>query len=159
MPWKSPTNCPNCFRSFHTYHRLQTNRAIIYSRTGPPPEVISVLSYPPLSPPSPGTLNLRFVLSPVNPSDINVIEGVYPLKPPPSHFSLITPPTFIAGNEGLAEVRGVGEGVYGFSDGDWVVLTKQQGGTWNTAVNVDASGVVKLREGGLVPAWYSSQRR
>ena len=41
-------------------------------------------------------------------------------------------------------MRGVGEGVYGFSDGDWVVLTKQQGGTWNTAVNVDASDVVKI---------------
>ncbi|THH19263.1 hypothetical protein EW146_g1886 [Bondarzewia mesenterica] len=140
----------SALRAFSTSCCWQANRALVYSKTGPPPDVLTAFTYPKLPAPSAGTLNLRFVLSPINPSDINVIEGVYPVKPQPSFQTVQGLSVFIAGNEGLAEVTNVGEGVDDFQLGDWVVLTKQQAGTWNTATNAHVSEVVRIpRKGNL----------
>lgn len=90
--------------------RSLSNRAVIFTENGPPISAVRIVSFPPLPPPPPQTLNIRYILSPVNPSDINVIEGVYPAKPlPRSNLAAAGPgsaeqPCFIVGNEGLAEV-------------------------------------------------------
>ncbi|KAI0064680.1 NAD(P)-binding protein [Artomyces pyxidatus] len=131
-------------RLFSTTNRLQANRAFVYSQNGSPKEVLTALTYPSLSPPPPGTLNLRYLLSPINPADLNVIEGVYPSKPSPSSFPNLSSQVFVAGNEGLAEIKDVGSGVDGLQVGDWVVATKQQVGTWASARNVQASEVLKI---------------
>ncbi|KAG6908434.1 hypothetical protein DXG01_004659 [Tephrocybe rancida] len=127
-----------------------TNRAIVYSQPGNPATVLSALSYRPLPPPAKKTLNVRFLLAPVNPADINVIEGVYPAKPEPRN-DLATSgtgsddaPAFVAGNEGLAEVSEVGEGVPGLKEGDWVIMTRPQTGTWCTGRNVGMDDVEKV---------------
>lgn len=54
---------------------------------------------------------------------------------------------FVAGNEGLAEVTQVGQGVSGLERGEWVVVSKQQAGTWCSAANVDAGDVIKVPKG------------
>lgn len=59
------------------------------------------------------TVHVRFLAAPINPSDINQIEGSYPLRP--SVFPAV------AGNEGVAEVLAVGTGVTDMHVGDWVV--------------------------------------
>jgi trans-2-enoyl-CoA reductase len=90
------------------------------------------------------------LLSPINPADINVVEGVYPSKP--SLVSCLATsgkgspeePVFIGGNEGLAEVVRIGDGVTGLQEGDWVIMKKQQAGTWCTEKNVQVDDVLRL---------------
>ena len=73
---------PAAYRTFATSAR-RADRAIVYAKNGEPPSVLRAVSYPPLEAPKPGTINVKYILSPINPADINVIEGVYPAKPSP----------------------------------------------------------------------------
>lgn len=136
---------------FATCSVLQAGRALVYQQNGNPSNVLGAVTFPALSPPEPHTLNINFLLSPVNPADINVIEGVYPSKPTPrtslakSGKGSPTTPVFIAGNEGLAQVANVGSGVTSLQKGDWVIMTKHQVGTWASNVNVGVDDVLKVR--------------
>lgn len=58
-------------------------------------------------------MRVRFLASPINPSDLNQIEGTYPVKPPGLPA--------IGGNEGVARVEEVGKMVERFKVGDLVV--------------------------------------
>ncbi|KAG5732859.1 hypothetical protein E4T56_gene7945 [Termitomyces sp. T112] len=126
------------------------NRAVFYAQHGDPTKVLNVLSYRSLPPPAKNTLNVRFLLAPINPADINVIQGVYPAKPEPrydlvpSGLGSSETSVFVAGNEGLAQVAEVGEGVQGLKEGDWVIMTKPQVGTWCTGKNVGMDDVEKV---------------
>ena len=132
-------------RLFSTSARIQTNRVIIYSQNGQPADVLRALTIPNLTtPPSPQTVNLRFILSPINPADVNVIEGVYPSKPQPSSFPGVEGEVYVGGNEGLGEVTSVGEGVKSVKRGDWVVMKDPQVGTWRSAANVREGQVLKV---------------
>lgn len=52
------------------------------------------------------------VMAPINPSDINMIEGTYPIRPPMPA---------IGGNEGVAQVIEVGKAVKGLARNDMVI--------------------------------------
>jgi hypothetical protein len=133
---------------------LAGNRAIIYSTNGDPARVLSAFSFPELPPPPPNTANIRFLLAPINPADINVIEGVYPARPEPdvSLSQAKDHPLFVGGNEGLGKVMDVGEGVVDLQKDDWVVMTKAQSGTWASAKNIALSDVLKVPKQGLSEA-------
>ncbi|KAI0296047.1 trans-2-enoyl-CoA reductase [Russula brevipes] len=133
-------------RLFSTSARLHANRAIVYSQNGQPADVLRALTIPSLAPaPPPQTANVRFVLSPINPADVNVIEGVYPSKPRPSSFPGVQGDVFVGGNEALAEVTAVGEkSVRGLKRGDWVVMKASQVGTWRSAANVREDQLLKV---------------
>ncbi|KAG2011554.1 trans-2-enoyl-CoA reductase [Coprinopsis cinerea AmutBmut pab1-1] len=131
-------------------------RAVIYTENGDPTSVLQILSYPPIpATPPPNSLNIKYLLSPINPADINVIEGVYPSKPTrtdslgnSSGLGSEGHPVFIGGNEGLAEVTAVGQGADGmYKVGDWVVVTKQQSGTWMSERNIPAPDVARVPGG------------
>ncbi|KAJ2919477.1 hypothetical protein MD484_g929, partial [Candolleomyces efflorescens] len=133
--------------------RICLGRAIVYSDNGDPKTVLEALSLPKLAvPPPPSSVNIKFLLSPINPADINVIEGVYPSKP--TKTDALTAqgkgsegqPVFVGGNEGLAQVVAVGEGVRPeyLKEGDWVVVTKQQSGTWMTERNIPVVDVARV---------------
>ena len=139
--------------AFSTTKRLFsacTNRALVYSHNGDPCKVLTSVCYPTLPAPAPNTLNIQFILTPINPADLNVIEGVYPLKP--SQCDSLTPsgrgsrnsPVFLAGNEGLARVTEVGSGVDSLDKNDWVVMNAQHAGTWCTNKNVGIADVIKV---------------
>ncbi|KAF9078050.1 hypothetical protein BDP27DRAFT_1310677 [Rhodocollybia butyracea] len=134
------------------------NRAIAYTQNGDPAEVLNVITYPKLSPPSPNTVNIKFILSPINPADINTIEGVYPAKPSwtsdlaSSGWGSKGKQVYVGGNEGLAKVVEVGEGVEGLKKDDWVVMDKPQLGTWATSRNVSFEDVIRLPATGLTEA-------
>ena len=73
---------------------------------------------------------VKFLCSPINPADINTIQGVYPLKPPLPAFG---------GNEGLAEVIDVNTPAYQgktatreIQVGDWVIPAGPGFGTWRS---------------------------
>lgn len=128
-------------RAFATSALRLGNRAIVYSSHGDPSSVLSVVSFPDLPPPPPNTLNIRFLLSPINPADINVIQGIYPAIPStcPSSPRLLVP-----GNEGLAEVVQTGDNVTDLHPGDRVIMIKQQIGTWISGRNVHSCDVLKV---------------
>jgi trans-2-enoyl-CoA reductase len=140
----SLTCIPASARLFSTSARIQANRAIVYSRNGQPADVVRALTIPNLPPPPPQTVNLRFIMSPINPADVNVIEGVYPSKPRPSSFPGVQDDVFVGGNEGLGEVTSVGLGVRGLKPGDWVVMKDSQMGTWRNAANVRKGQLLKV---------------
>lgn len=86
---------------------------------------------------TPSTLHLRFLASPINPADINQIEGVYPIKPPFSTEHIQSNvPVAIGGNEGVAEVIAVGNEVSGVKVGDWVVMADSGFGACALCFNV-----------------------
>lgn len=68
-------------------------------------------------------VRLKFLASPVNPADINTIQGVYGVKP--------TLPSF-AGNEGVAQVLDIGPDVTKVAVGDWVIPFDSGIGTWRS---------------------------
>lgn len=79
------------------------------------------------------TVHVKFLASPINPADVNMIQGAYPIKPKFQKLGgdddkLLA----VGGNEGLAEVIGVGEDVKDLKVGDQVVMANTGYGTWRT---------------------------
>ena len=69
-------------------------------------------------------IHVRWLAAPINPADINVVEGTYALLPE------VLPA--VGGNEGVAEVVAVGAGIEYFTPGDWVVPRRPLLGTWRS---------------------------
>lgn len=105
-----------------------------------------------ISPAHSNLLTVRFLASPINPADINQIQGTYPSKPTFT-TSLGTPePVAVGGNEGVAEVIGTGEKVKGLKRGDWVLSKRQSFGTWRTHAQTTEDLLLKIEDrSGLTP--------
>ncbi len=83
--------------------------------------------------PAGGQLLLAMSAAPINPADLNVLEGKYGELPElPA----------VVGNEGAGRVLAVGEGVEGFSVGDLVL--PMQRGTWTQRMLVPAESAIRL---------------
>ena len=120
-------------------------KALTFSEYGEPPSVLSLHGHS-ISPPHGDKMTIRFLASPINPADINQIQGVYPSKP---NFTtdLGTPnPIAVAGNEGVAEVIALGDKAKnaGYKKGDWVFMKGPGFGTWRTHASATTNQVVKL---------------
>lgn len=105
-------------------------------RHGDPAEVLAIHRLE-LGPPGPGQVLVRMRRAPVNPADINVIEGTYGRLP-------VLPAT--VGNEGLGEVVAFGSGVSGLAVGD-LVRPLDGIGTWATVLVADAARCLRLPAG------------
>ncbi|GIL80846.1 hypothetical protein Vretimale_9439 [Volvox reticuliferus] len=120
-------------------------RALIYDKPGEPLATLALRGLPALRECGPGEVQLRFLQSPINPSDVNTIQGKYPIQPPL--------PGAVPGHEGVAEVLAVGPEVSGLSAGDWVVPLTPAQGTWRSAGTFSAAHWHKVpREIGLEAA-------
>ena len=73
-----------------------TTRAVVFDAHGHPSRALRVDEAFPVAPLGPEDVLVRFAASPVNPSDANVVEGTYPLRP--RAFPAV------GGGEGVAEV-------------------------------------------------------
>ncbi|VEU19801.1 DEKNAAC100394 [Brettanomyces naardenensis] len=111
-------------------------RAIVYSKYGEPIDVIKTHSY---DLPAPESLKddqvlLQTLAAPLNPSDINQIQGVYPSRPPISINSLpgLKEASAVSGNEGVFKVLGAGSAVANLKPGDWVIPHNVNYGTWTS---------------------------
>uniref|UniRef100_A0A1J3IGM5 Enoyl-[acyl-carrier-protein] reductase, mitochondrial n=2 Tax=Noccaea caerulescens TaxID=107243 RepID=A0A1J3IGM5_NOCCA len=100
------------------------SKAIVYERHGSPDSVTRVVELPPVEIRE-NDVCVRMIAAPINPSDINQIEGVYPVRP-----SLPA----IGGQEGVGQVYTVGSRVKFLSPGDWVIPSPLSSGTWQTYV-------------------------
>ena len=108
--------------------------AIVFQQHGDPQTVARVESLP-LLPLTPRTARVRLLAAPINPADLNVIEGKYPIRPALPG---------VPGVEGLGVVEEVGAEVDNVKVGDRVLLPHGYG-TWREA------GVADARELCVVP--------
>lgn len=110
-------------------------RAARIHRHGDPAQVLVVEEVDPGTP-GPGQVRLRMRLAPVNPADLNVIEGSYGRLP-------ALPAT--VGNEGVGEVVACGDGA-GLPPG--ALLRPRDGnGTWCGELVADVARCTRLPEG------------
>ncbi|CAH0400883.1 unnamed protein product [Chilo suppressalis] len=96
------------------------SKQLVYKEFGDPLQVVKFreCAVPPLGNQE---VLVRMLAAPVNPADINTIQGKYPVK--------VDLPC-IPGNEGVGVVQEVGKNVEGFHPGNKVILTKPVQGTW-----------------------------
>lgn len=89
---------------------------------------------------------------PINPADVNQIQGVYPSKPEMTTTLGTTEPAAVGGNEGVGEVLNIGSSVKSVQKGDWVIMKYTGMGTWRTHMSVDESQLHKIDDkSGLTP--------
>ena len=129
-------------RSVSAYGYTQA-KALVYSQYGEPKDVLSLHGHS-ISPPTSTNITLRLLATPINPADVNQIQGVYPSKPPMTSVLGTPSPSAVGGNEGVAEVIAVGGSVKTVSKGDWVIMKSTGMGTWRTHMQLDESQVVKI---------------
>ncbi|CAN4119946.1 unnamed protein product [Withania somnifera] len=98
--------------------------AVVYDQHGSPDVVTRVTELPPVEIKD-NDVCVRMLAAPINPSDINRIEGVYPVRPPMPA---------VGGYEGVGEVHAIGSAFKGLSPGDWVIPSPPTSGTWQTYV-------------------------
>ena len=107
-----------------------------YSQYGDPSSVVSLHQEKLSCQLQPGEVLARYILSPVNPADVNVLQGSYPIRP-----SL--PAT--GGGEGVAEILSVGGEVRDLSPGDWVLPARPMSGTWRTHLVCHHADWIRIR--------------
>ena len=107
--------------------------AVVYETHGNPADVLKLVEQP-IADVGPNDVVVQMLAAPVNPADINAIEGKYPGRPE-------VPAT--PGMEGAGMVVETGSKVKSISVGDHVLLPHHIG-TWREAVVVNASDVVPI---------------
>ncbi|KAJ2160541.1 mitochondrial 2-enoyl thioester reductase [Coemansia sp. RSA 552] len=124
--------------------------AAVYKTTGEPQQVVEVVerTIPDDSKSlGQGQVVVQMLAAPVNPSDLNQIEGKYPVRGTFSSMQIgdQSIQAAVGGNEGVGEVVQVGHDVTGLQAGDWVV-PQQAGvfGTWCTHAVAGASGLLRI---------------
>jgi len=116
-------------RRFSTNEK--TGKGLRFESYGTPEAVLQLTQFP-LSAVQANQVLVKILASPINPSDINIIEGTYGVK-----SSL---PAF-GGNEGVAEVIAVGSNVTQIKTGDRVVPAKSGLGFWRTHAVLEGKDV------------------
>jgi trans-2-enoyl-CoA reductase len=107
---------------------------LIFRSTGKPADVLELETFTPAAP-APGEVLVRMAAAPLNPADLNTIEGTYGVKP-----ELPATP----GIEGYGVVQD--SAADGFSAGDPVIFLKRSA-TWATHTTVPADTLFKLPPG------------
>ncbi|KAL2128073.1 hypothetical protein VTI74DRAFT_9765 [Chaetomium olivicolor] len=123
-------------------------KTLVFSRFGEPADVLTLHTHS-ISPSLPdGAVLLRTLAAPVNPADVNTIQGTYGAKPQFTQLLGTPEPAAVPGNEGCFEVVGVGGGVKGLKRGDWVIPAVTGFGTFRTHCLVESAEKMLFRVGG-----------
>ena len=102
-----------------------------------------------IGPPHSSLVTLRTLSAPLNPADINQIQGTYPTVPPFTNTLGTPEPTAVPGNEACFEVLSVGSGVKSVEKGDWAIAKHTGLGTWRTHLQVEEGRVMRVEREGL----------
>ncbi|KAL8801224.1 MAG: hypothetical protein Q9182_004618 [Xanthomendoza sp. 2 TL-2023] len=123
-------------------------KALVYPKNGSPNDVLTLHSHS-ISPPHSNLLTLRTLAAPLNPADINQIQGTYPTAPPFTQTLGTNLPSAVPGNEACFEVLSAGSGCKSVSKGDWVIPRRTGLGTWRTHLQIEEEKVMKINKEGL----------
>jgi trans-2-enoyl-CoA reductase len=115
---------------------MKTINAVVYETHGNPPDVLHVESQP-WPTPAADEVIVKMRAAPINPADLNQIEGKYPVR-----AELPATPGF----EGAGLVTDVGADVKGLTSGALVILPHNVG-TWRDAVAVKGDELVVVPDG------------
>ncbi|KAE8680499.1 putative trans-2-enoyl-CoA reductase [Hibiscus syriacus] len=113
------------------------SKAVVYEHHGPPDSVTRTVELSPVEVKE-NQVCVKMLAAPINPSDINRIEGVYPVRPQVPA---------VGGYEGVGEVYSVGSAVKGLLPGDLVIPSPPSSGTWQTyngATSIVGQCVIQL---------------
>ncbi|OMH79330.1 Trans-2-enoyl-CoA reductase, mitochondrial [Zancudomyces culisetae] len=146
-------------------------RAAIYTQHGNPQDVIKVYDFKLEALPEDKILIENFV-APINPSDVNVVQGVYPLPKDRTEFTVKSNSAeggveklvgTIGGNESIGRVLEIGSKVasisqQNFAVGDWVMfMSSPVASAWTTHTHVSPNEVIVLKNThGLSPTQIAS---
>ncbi|GAB1607758.1 enoyl-[acyl-carrier-protein] reductase, mitochondrial-like [Argonauta hians] len=112
-----------------------TSFAVVYEQNGDPRKVLQGKELPLPSKIKDNDVLVKMLMSPINPADINMIEGTYMIKPPlPA----------VAGGEGVGEVVETGSNVQKFKPGDWILPLRAGTGTWQTHTVYEEANLQKI---------------
>ncbi len=114
-------------------------KRVVFDRFGPPAEVLRVQDDVPAPQPRRGEVMVRMLASPINPSDLMYIAGLYGLKP-----ALPATPGF----EGVGVVEAAGGGLLGWlRKGKRVAVINDGVGTWGEYTVTQARKVIPVPDG------------
>ncbi|XVF05620.1 hypothetical protein REPUB_Repub05bG0188400 [Reevesia pubescens] len=130
--WSLKQSRLKSFQQAQTIRTLSTiisppSKAVVYEHHGPPDSVTRVIELPPVEVKE-NQVCVKMLAAPINPSDINRIEGIYPVRPQVPA---------VGGYEGVGEVYSVGSAVKGLTPGDLVIPFPPSSATWQTYVVKD----------------------
>jgi len=112
---------------------MRKSKSILFHEFGRPENVLSIVEEV-VPEPRAGEVLIRVEASPINPADLNTIEGKYPKRPElPA----------VAGLEGAGVIASIGAEVTGLSVGERVMVPIGVG-VWREYVTVPASGVIGI---------------
>ncbi|KAI5794439.1 hypothetical protein DFH27DRAFT_526854 [Peziza echinospora] len=136
------------YASFYGYTQA---KALVYSENGAPKDVLKLHKHS-ISPAYGKSITVKVLAAPINPSDINMIEGVYPARPPFTSLIGTALPSAVAGNEGCVEVVSCGSEVKNFKPGDWAIMRHTKFGTWRTYATAEEENLLKVpNDGSITP--------
>ncbi|EDV56112.2 enoyl-[acyl-carrier-protein] reductase, mitochondrial [Drosophila erecta] len=122
-------------------------KSLKYTQHGEPQEVLQLVEDQ-LPDPKDNQVLVKILAAPINPADINTIQGKYPVKP---KFPAV------GGNECVAEVICVGDKVKGLEAGQHVIPLASGLGTWTThAVYKEDQLLIVSKKVGLAEAATST---
>lgn len=123
---------------------MVTARAVVYSKYNSDPVLALHLHKHELADPKPDEVIVQAVAHPINPSDLNQVQGVYPSRPDLTLELGTAEPSAVAGNEGLFKVIAKGSNVTEFDVDDWCIPKNVNFGTWRSHALAKADKFVKL---------------
>ncbi|KAL8725196.1 MAG: hypothetical protein Q9166_007504 [cf. Caloplaca sp. 2 TL-2023] len=123
-------------------------KALVYPKHGSPVDVLTLHTHS-ISPPHSKLLTLRTLAAPLNPADINQIQGTYPTASPFTQTLGTAQSSAVPGNEACFEVVSAGSGCKDISKGDWVIPRRTGLGTWRTHLQAQEDQVMKVNKEGL----------
>jgi mitochondrial enoyl-[acyl-carrier protein] reductase / trans-2-enoyl-CoA reductase len=109
--------------------------ALCYKEHGIPENVVSLAEFETKESPNSDEISIRMLVAPINPSDINQIQGKYAILP-----SLPA----VGGNEGIGIVTQVGNAVKHLEVGDHVIPIQSGQGTWRKQLLSCAESWMKI---------------
>ena len=135
-------------------------QSLVFTDTSLPPAEAVSLRQVRIPEYGPTQLLVKMLAAPINPLDLAVLRGKYPVKP-----QNLIGNEMIPGSDGTARVIGVGETVGGFEIGDVVIIRCHCLGTWRTHAVLEASDVFKVPRNidpclasifrmGIMPAYF-----
>lgn len=115
--------------------RLLNNFSLIYQEYGHPKDVLKLVQENLDHKLKENQVLLKMLMAPINPADINIIEGKYPIT--------ICLPA-VAGNEGVFQIVDKGSNVKKFHIGDKVIPIKMDFGTWRSYSQAYENELIKI---------------